>query len=159
MDKKTDLANEAAWILRVAAEDDSGSISVGGFATKNSLLETHGKALERDAFAKVIQLQRRSRGLSVEQLAENADVDIVEVIEIENGRFDVPETRTVFNLAAALQLPAKRLLQLSGLTQAKDDPELRQAALRFAARSGSVEKLTKEEQEALEELVKIMAEQ
>ncbi len=49
-------------------------------------------------------------------------------------------------------------MQLAGLSAAKDSL-VRQEAVRFAARSESVEKLTKEENAALETFVAILSEQ
>lgn len=107
------------------------------------------------AFGRLINFKRRNLGWTLEKLAEQADVDLEELINIEHEEGDSPEPRTVYNLAAALALPAKKLMTLSGLAQ-EDDRRVKEAALRFAARSESVELLTATERDALEEFVKFL---
>ncbi len=63
----------------------------------------------------------------------------------------------MYQLAKTLRLPNVRLLQISGNTIARDK-RLGEHALRFAAQSESVGKLSDEEQDALEEFVKYLGE-
>lgn len=108
-------------------------------------------------FAKLINLQRRAHKLSMEALAEQADIDLVELYSIEHeGEFH-PEPRTVFRLAETLKLPQDKLFQLSGLTVAANS-RFREEAIRFAARSEPVDSLSQEEHEALCEFVKYLSE-
>jgi transcriptional regulator with XRE-family HTH domain len=106
----------------------------------------------RVAFGRFVELKRRSLGFSVEQLAEKADVDPGELVTIETDLRHVPEPMTVFNLAKLFRTPEKSLMQLAGLVVAKDK-EFVQAAVRFAAKSESIAKLTSQEQAALESFV------
>jgi hypothetical protein len=82
---------------------------------------------------------------------------ITELIEIERNLHYTPEPRTVYQLAKTLELPSERMLELSG-NLVVCDSSLGQEAVRFAARSESVEKLSKDEQRALEEFVKFLSE-
>ena len=100
---------------------------------------------------------RREKGLRIDQLAEKAKIDTTELIEIERNIHYMPEPRTVYQLATTLGLSNDRLLELSGNLVVRDSM-LGQEAVRFAARSESVEKLTKDEQNALEEFVKFLNE-
>jgi transcriptional regulator with XRE-family HTH domain len=93
----------------------------------------------------------------MEKLAEDARVDLAEVVSIERDPSFRPEPRTIYQLAKILNLPSKGLLQLSGNTIVKDQ-KFREQAVRFAARSGSVERLTSEEHRALEEYVAFLSE-
>ena len=112
----------------------------------------------RIAFGKFVNLMRRRRGLSMERLAEVAELDASELLVIENEVHYVPEPRTVFKLAQTFEVSQRRLMQLAGLAAA-NDAGLRQEAVRFAARSEAVQKLTPEENSALEAFVAVLSEQ
>lgn len=112
----------------------------------------------RIAFGKFVNLMRRRRGLSMEQLADAAELDPSELLVIEDDLQHTPEPRTVYRLAQTFEVSQRRLMQLAGLTAA-NDVGLRQEAVRFAARSESVQKLTPEESSALEAFVAVLSEQ
>ena len=143
------------WLLHIAElEDACPSVSVGGMACDFDLLPAASEA--HRVFGRLIELARRKKSLTVEQLAEKADIDLEDLVEIENEEPIVPQVRTVFQLASALDLPAGRLMEVAGL--AKPRPEVNRATLKFAARSESTAKLTREEKEALDEFVKVLIE-
>lgn len=110
----------------------------------------------RIAFGRFVSLMRRRRGLSVEKLAEVAKVEPSELLVIEEDVQYVPDHRTVYCLAQVFEVPQQRLLQLSGLAVA-NDPRFRLEAVRFAARSESVQKLTAEEAAALDAFVTVLS--
>lgn len=112
----------------------------------------------RIAFGRFVHLMRRRRGYSMEQLAERADLDVSELLVIEDELHYVPGPRTVYKLAETFEVPQQRLMQLAGLTAA-NEAGLRREAVRFAARSESIEKLTAEESAALEAFVAVLSEQ
>lgn len=144
------------WFLRMAdLEDAFPSVSAGGLAADLGLLPA-AHAETQHVFGRLIELARRQKSLTVEQLAEQADVDLAEIVEIETKLEMVPQVRTVFQLATVLDLPSGRLMEVAGL--AKPRPEISSAALKFAARSESTAKLTPEERDALEEFVKVLVE-
>ena len=111
----------------------------------------------RIAFGRFVNLMRRQRGLSLEKLAAQAALDVGELVSIEDDLHYTPEPRTVFQLARTFKVSHKALMQLAGLTVAKDSV-LHKEAVRFAARSESIDKLTPEESEALESFVAILSE-
>lgn len=111
----------------------------------------------RIAFGKFVNLMRRRRGLSMEQLAEAAEVDASELLVIEDDLHHVPEPRTVYRLAQTFDVSQRCLMQLAGLTAA-NDAGLRQEAVRFAARSEAFHKLTAEESSALEAFIAVLCE-
>lgn len=112
----------------------------------------------RMAFGSLVESMRRRRGLSVEKLAERINLDVGDVMRIERDAHFRPEPRAVFRLAETFDLPHKALQQLSGNTVAR--PGLQEHALRFAARSGeSPQKLSREEQRALEEFIAYLEKQ
>ncbi len=112
----------------------------------------------RIAFGKFVNLMRRRRGYTMEQLAEAADLDASELLVIEDDIHYTPEPRTVFKLAQIFEVSQRRLMQLAGLAAA-NDVGFRQEAVRFAARSKSIRKLSPEETSALEAFVTILSEQ
>lgn len=150
------------WVVRRAALEDDIDVAAG-LAARHPSLEsaqpsTPAPAETRLALGPLVQLTRRKHSLSMEKLAEEARVDLVEVVSIERDPSFRPEPRTVYQIAEVLQLPAKSLLQLSGNTVVKDEV-FRDAAVRFAARSASVERLTSEERKILEEYVAFLSRQ
>ena len=109
------------------------------------------------AFSRFVRLSRRSRGLTVETLAERADVEVAELVTIEENGLYKPELRTVYQLANFFGVQRGNLLQIAGLTAPKDT-HLVGEAVRFAARSEPVAALTAEERAALEAFVSVLSE-
>jgi transcriptional regulator with XRE-family HTH domain len=151
------MNTDKAWLLKKAAEEDGCFVSVGGLVDSLEQSEQpSGNVVPlRQAFVRFIQLARRERRLSLEQFAEKVDVDLVELFKIETEEHHKPAIRTVHQIAGFLQIPEKKLLALAGLLQVKD-AQFQTAALKFAARSAPVEKLTRKEHSDLEEIVKFL---
>ena len=109
------------------------SVSVGGLACDLGFLHAPASDLH-GFFNRLIGLARRGKSLSVEQLAKKADVELSEIVRIETDSAYMTGRRTVIQLANALELPERGLLELARLrtTSAK----LVKAATKFVARSG-----------------------
>jgi len=162
---KMNLSKE--WLRQRAALDDKAEVSAGTLdldrlpAMRPSNVISMQAAAEAEspnpAFGRLINLWRRKKGFRIEVLADKARIDVSELIEIERNLNFVPEPRTVYQLAKTLDLPSERMLELSGNLLLRDS-SLGKEAVRFAARSESVEKLSKDEQMALEEFVKFLSE-
>jgi transcriptional regulator with XRE-family HTH domain len=150
-------------VFRKRAEEENGCIvSAIGLQPlfvkqKESSQEANEPAREpvRLAFSTLISYRRRALRLTIESLAEKAKVDVDELLQIEEDTGYVPEARTVHQLASQLKLPIPQLLVLSGNARSVNT-ELTEAAVRFAARSRAVEKLNREQSEALNEFVKVL---
>ena len=110
------------------------------------------------AFGRFVSLMRRQRGLSLEKLADDADVDMADLVEIESDPHHKPELRTAYQLANYFNVSRSSLLQVAGLTEPKD-ARLFDEAVRFAARSEPMTALTPEEGAALESFVAVLSEQ
>lgn len=156
------MNDDINWLLAAASEEDNCIVSVGGLACRlraeeNKLEQEIPESTRRVAFAQLIELSRRKRRLTVEQLAEQADIDVSQLIEIEEGECISAEPRTVFRLAQVLNFPKERLMELSGLAKTRDR-HLTEATVRFAARSEPVNILSAEEEEVLQEYVKVLVE-
>src|SRR5437660_1005205 len=121
------------------------------------LVQTTGVIPITHAFVRLVQLARRERRLTLEQFAEKADVELVEMLKIETEEHYQPAIRTVHKIAAFVNVPEQKLMALAGLLQVQD-AHFQNAALKFAARSAPVEKLSKEEHSDLEEIVKFLCE-
>ncbi|MCJ7420452.1 helix-turn-helix domain-containing protein [Sphingomicrobium astaxanthinifaciens] len=104
------------------------------------------------AFGRFVRLMRRSRRMSREQLAEQADIDIKELIEIEDDVRHKPDIRSVYQLSRVFKLPSAKLMHVAGLAKARND-NLERHMERFAARSDPMADLTDEERAALEDFV------
>jgi transcriptional regulator with XRE-family HTH domain len=153
------------WCVRMAGLEADAEIGAGAFAIDPifdgaSVTDAAQMPDEKTAYAfsRFIRLSRRNRGLSIEILAEQADVEIAELVTIEeNGQYK-PDLRTVYQLANFFGVQRSNLLQVAGLTVPKDTHLIDQA-VRFAARSEPVAALTTEERAALEAFVSVLSEQ
>ena len=148
------------WLQRMAdAEDQCASVSVGGLAHELGSLRSvppDQMPLTQIAFGKLVELSRRQLGLSWEELARRADIDVAELLSIERVKNVKVEPRTIFKLSQVLELPPTRLMELAGLA-IRSDHHLDDAAVHFAACSEPVDKLSSDEQRALQEFVKTLA--
>lgn len=150
------------WMARARREGDAvigaGLLAFDPVPEERPTAQTAAVEETRIAFGKFVNLMRRRRGFSMERLAEVADLDASELLVIEDDVHYVPEPRTVFKLAQTFEVSQRRLMQLAGLAAA-NDAGLRQEAVRFAARSEALQKLTPEENSALEAFVAVLSEQ
>jgi transcriptional regulator with XRE-family HTH domain len=106
----------------------------------------------REAFHRVVQMLRRSRGLSIDDLAERTKIDRTELVALERNPAYRPSPLTLHRLSEFFGVPDRKLAVLAGAIREVPD-DLRQHAARFAAQSSSFSKLTKEEQRVLDEFV------
>jgi transcriptional regulator with XRE-family HTH domain len=146
-----------AWWLAKAYREGDTEVGAGALAF-DPVYEGDAASVDeiRIAFGRLVNLLRRQRGLSIEKLAEEATLDVGELVSIEDDLRYVPEPRTIYQLAQTFHVSQKSLMQLAGLTMARDT-SLRQEAVRFAARSESVQALTADERVALEAFVAVLS--
>jgi HTH-type transcriptional regulator, competence development regulator len=152
------------WCLRMAQLEAKADSEIGAglfaidpiFDSKTAPITSAEESTL--AFSRFVQLARRNRGLSVEKLAENADVEVSELLSIEENSQYKPDLRTVYQLANFFKVQRTNLLQVAGLTTPKDR-HIASEAVRFAARSEPVAALTTEERSALEAFVSVLSEQ
>ena len=145
------------WLARARREGDY-LIGAGRpddvSAPQEALVEP---SQERLAFGRFVSLMRRKKGLSLRRLAETAHVEENELAIIEGTDAYSPDPRTIYCLARTFSVPAKSLMQLSGLTVA-NDTGLKAEAVRFAARSESLKDFTPELSSVLEAFVAVLSE-
>lgn len=152
------------WCVTMASLEENSEIGAGQLAMELDprFFERHESDSQevdnpRVAFGQFVSALRRRMSLTIEQLSDDLDVDTDELVLIERDVDYTPEPRTIHRLAKTFNIPIQRLLQLSGLATSKD-PHLYQEAVRFAARSASIERLTNEETVALESFVRFLSE-
>ena len=151
--------NLKEWSLRMAMKELGQEIGAGGFGFRDVPVAADTLSsiapempLEKVAFSRFVELMRRKKGLTVEQLADACDIEVAEIISIEDEALSGIGPRTVFQIAKCFNVSESKLMQIAGLRQVQD-ANLAAKSLRFAARSNSMASLTKEEREALEEFV------
>lgn len=111
----------------------------------------------RYAFHLVVQMLRRRRGLTIDDLAQQADIDRDELVAMERNAAYRPSPLTLHKLCKFYKLPEGPMLVLAGAV--KDVPKgLSERASRFAAQSASFAKLTEEEREALDDFLQFLKE-
>jgi len=104
----------------------------------------------------LLQLLRRNKRISIEMLANEARIEISEITKIECDPCFTPSPRTIYQLESYFQLPPKSLLKLTSAYQNVPD-EFRDEVIRFAAKSDSIHKLTKEEHKLLKSFVSFLS--
>ena len=109
------------------------------------------------SFGRFVTLMRRQNNLTVERLAEAAEVSVEELLVIEHDPHHEPELSTVFGLAKSFRLPPKNLMKMAGLAEGSSS-RLREESIRFAACSESREPLSDDEQDALQAILKVIIE-
>lgn len=152
------------WCVRMAQlESNNDEIGVGPLAEEvvfDGETVSHRVAFTINeplvAFGRLVRLMRRKGGYSIEKLAEDASIDVEELIDIEEDAHYRPDVRTVYQLANVFGLPRSNLLQVAGLIEAQNDA-LYKEAVRFAARSEPVVELTPQERIALEAFVAVLS--
>jgi len=109
----------------------------------------------RYVFHEVVRKLRQLRGLTINQLAEQLDLDPGEVVAMERNFAYRPSPLTLHKMSNFYEIPQVRFNALAGAT--KEIPaDLREQASRFAAQSESFSKLTREEKKLLDEFVKVL---
>lgn len=133
--------------------------SIGMFLPAELTAQEDAKVVRlTEAFGVLVRQLRRRQQWTVDQLAQKARVDIEDLRAIERDPHYRPRPRVVHQLAGVFKIPERPLMKLSGATVTHDQ-DFEEEAMRFAAKSDDLSKLTREEQKALNDYVKYLAEQ
>ncbi len=138
------VQRDDAWVLEMSKAEEGQSVEVGGLYRR--LPSLHADASRR-SLAQFVGLSRRQLGLSAEELAAQAKVELAELLAIETER--AANSETVSRIAIFLNVDAQPLLALAGLGGSVDG-ELGNVAVQFTARLESVAPLDPQEQAALD---------
>lgn len=149
------MLTDEQWVRQMAQlEDEHPSISAGGMVADLGFFKSAvplGGILGR-----FVEFARRKEGLTLEELARRAGVDLAELVAIEQDAVRKPRVSTVERLANYFRLPQSPLLELAGLLNGEG--AIGPAAIRFAAESESHAELSPHERAAFETFVKAIAE-
>ena len=147
------------WCRKMTALDEHVTPGAGALAAR-PYVEADALSLRteeaRIAFARFVNMARRERGLTIEELAEDADIEIGELMSIEENAHHEPDLRTVWCLSNVFGVSETRLMELAGLAVPKDGHWL-ENAVRYAARSVPIKELTPDEQLAFDGLVAVLS--
>ncbi len=152
------------WCMRMAQLEGDAEIGAGRLAINPVLDGDATPVVDRDdeepniVFGRLINLMRRHRRVSLEQLAKDADVTVTELVEIESDMRYKASLRTTYQLANYFNMPRSGFMQVAGLT-ARKNARLSDEAVRFAARAEPTAELTLEENAALEAFVAVLSKQ
>lgn len=159
---KIEISKE--WCLHMAQHEGDAEIGAGRLAIdpvfdgERVAADVGDEEVANVAFGRFVNLMRRRRRMNLEQLADDADVDMADLVEIERDPYHRPELRTAYQLANYFKVSQAGLMQVAGLAAPKD-ATLFDEGVRFAARSESTAELTSEEYAALEAFVAVLSEQ
>ena len=149
------------WCGKAGAREDGLDIGAGVIAADPMFAHEGGAddspEASRLALGRFINLMRRDQGLSIEGLAHKADIEIGELLSLENNASHLPDVRTLYQLSEVFGVSQEKLMGLSGLTHANDDDYVEEA-VRFAAKSASVEVLSEDEHAILNGLISVLSE-
>lgn len=150
------------WFANSARIEGDSEIGAGIPPTHRPTQTTSPAAIKqldtRIAFGQFVELWRRNKGWNAEELAKAADVDTEDILEIEHDPHCEPEAYAVHALAQVFGVKPSKLMELAGLAESRT-PVLREEAIRFAARSESIESLTHHEREAFEAFATTLSEE
>lgn len=104
----------------------------------------------------LIQLLRRKKRLSLDELATEARVDVSEIRGIEHDATFDANPRTIYQLEQYFKLPSRSLVLLSGAVHVEHD--VQEEVVRFAASATEMNKLSREEKKELNRIVKFLQE-
>lgn len=111
----------------------------------------------RYTFQTVLRNLRRRKGLAVKQLAKRTGIDEGEIMAMERTAGYRLSPLALHKLSQFYNIPDRRLMELVGAI--KPSPAILDSASKFAAKSESFAKLTKEEKRILDEFVKALREE
>jgi transcriptional regulator with XRE-family HTH domain len=109
----------------------------------------------RFVFHKVVQDLRRDRKMTVDELAKKTSIPRDELVAMERNPCYRPSPLTLHRLSTFYGIPQRRLAELAGAVRRIPD-NLQEEASRFAAKSESFAKLSREEKKVLDAFVRFL---
>lgn len=151
-----------AWCKTAGASEDGLDIAAGVIAADPTFHQDSGAdenpKASRLALGRFINLMRRGQGMSIEGLAQKADIELGDLFSLENNASFQPDARTLYQLSEIFGVSQEKLMALSGLTHSNNN-EYVEEAVRYAAKSASIEVLSAEETSILNGLISVLSEQ
>lgn len=144
------------WYARMITDTADDDFVIGPAAFSATDKESNEAPLTV-AFGILVSLARRSKKLSLEQLAEKLLVERDEIYRIETDSSYHARPRTISAIAKYFDLPLTELMKLAGAAVSNDET-FRSEALKFAAHSDDMSTLSGEEQEMLRSFIRYLRE-
>lgn len=151
------------WYLKQARLEADVSEDVGaGIAAMHPTYTSPSSADEENLstpviFGRLIQFLRERNCLSIDALADRADIDAESIRAIEAESEEHPEPRTVYQLSKVFHLSSVKLSVLAGLSSPRDFAA-REDGVKFAARLDPTENFSALDRQALENLAAVLSE-
>jgi transcriptional regulator with XRE-family HTH domain len=153
------------WLARKLEHADDSEVGSGGTSLAALREDAGARTVTPGALAdvpteigKAIRYVRERRGWSRCELAELADIDESDVLTIETSPHPVVAPRTVSNLARVCQFSTQRFQLLANHIALHESTAANDASVRFAARSGNISSVTRQDLEAVRLLVVSLSE-
>ena len=141
-------AISAAWSKKMLALDEHVTPGAGPLAAR-PMVDPDAVSLRADetrlVFGRFVNVARRQRRLSIEELPDRANIEVAELLNIEVDPHYEPDLHAVWSLSEVFGVPQSQLMELAGLAIAKESQWLDEV-VRYAARSTPIEDLTPDEQ-------------
>ena len=158
---KLDMKKE--WYERKIANEGDVEIGAGlpevqnaSHTTDSPRRQAQSEFVQHYAFGTLVQLLRRGKMLSVEELAEATHIAPEVIVRIEGDPHSDIQPDIAGRLASFFELPENAIVRLSR-SKVAQDAELRNAMIRFASRTSTFKKLSHDEQSAVEEFVEFLS--
>lgn len=142
------------WYAKMITETLNDDFIVGPAAFSTTNKESNEAPLTV-AFGMLVCLARRSKKLSIQQLAVKLSVEVEEINQIERDPNYHSRPRTISAIAKFFDIPLTELMKLAGAA-ASNDETFRSKALKFAAHSDDMSALNGEEQKMLQSFIRYL---
>lgn len=113
----------ADWALARAALDETSTPGAGPLSRPSPCAGRNLLAPRRrnpSGLRPFVNMARRQRGWSIEKLADDAHIEVGELMSIEQDGGHEPELRTIWRLSEVFDVSQARLMELAGLASPKD---------------------------------------
>lgn len=159
------LENMRGWLARKLARADDTNAAAGGTSLEALHQDAEARTVTPAVLAevpteigRVIRYVRERHGWSRRDLADLADIEEVDITQIETMADYAPAPRTIFNLASVCGFSTQRFQQLAKHVVIHEYHASNTGQFRFAARSKNVGQVTPDELEAVRVLVEVLSE-
>jgi transcriptional regulator with XRE-family HTH domain len=155
-----ELKIQQSWLQKHREADEGHDFSAGDLMLRHPETmvaeDAHAPAMTNAAFGTLIQLWRVDHRMTMQKLAEAADVDLDEIQSIETDETYRPEAQTVCALASLMKVPELSLLQLTG-NVVELDPNFVEYSMAFAANAKQWNQISKEQRRLLQGFMKYLS--
>ncbi len=157
--------NIREWLERRLAHTDDAEAAAGGGTIEQLRQDAEARTVTPASLAnvpsdlgRVVRYIREQRGWTCREIADRADIDESEVVNIETVPGFDPPPRTLVRLAEVCEFSTRRFQELANHVKILGPRWSATARLRFAAQSKNVGEVSRDEFEAVRALVETLSE-